>query len=329
MALQNGGLQMSRFAGLCAPLAVVATLALASCAQDVKISSPRYALVYGVATYQSQALDFTVFDAEAIQTTLAATGWNAGDIRERENASVTKSQIQSDILSMKNITSDSTLFVYFSGHGVDIDSAWQGLGIYPSHSGSYIVPYDAVGPGGLTSTTAANLISPAELSSWFAQIGTKNIIVVLDCCNSAAFGPVGSAIDTIPQLYGINDGGTIASPLGTAFANFGALLSANASASGSPAPIVISAAGSLESSYDGTSAMQHGVFTYYFLQAAVNGDANGDGVVTTTEAYACTASMINSYWNPVYQNTRDQSGLYMDFYPHISGGGRDLVLFVR
>ena len=65
------------------------------------------------------------------------------------------------------------------------------------------------------------------------------------------------------------------SAFSTALSNFGSLLSANASASRPEIAIVLSAAGSEESSYDGTSAMQHGVFTYYLLQAATNAGSGG------------------------------------------------------
>lgn len=111
------------------------------------------------------------------------------------------------------------------------------------------------------------------------------------------------------------------SAFATALSNFGSLLVANASASGAKTPIVLSAAGTNESSYDGTVAMQHGVFTYYLLQAATNGDGNGDGVVTTTEAYAYTFAAIKAQW--------DSDPYVIAFLPHISGGTRDLVLFVK
>jgi uncharacterized caspase-like protein len=67
--------------------------------------------------------------------------------------------------------------------------------------------------------------------------------------------------------------------------------------------------------------LDHGVFTYYLLQAATLGDADGDGVVTTTEAYAYTAAAIKSQW--------DSNTFITAFLPHISGDTRDLVLFTN
>jgi len=295
-------------------IAIFVAVALSSCAQDVKITAPRYALVYGIATYLYDPLQYTVNDARSMVSALQAGGMNP-TINERENAQVTKSQIQSDILSLANVSSDSTIVFYFSGHGVsnaDIIS----FGLTPTDPGPYIVPYDAVAEySGITSTTVANLVTPAELESWLAQAGTKNVIVVLDCCYSGAFVPSGSAIDASPQSYSMQS----FSAFSTAISNFGGLLSANASASGSKTPIVLSAAGSEELSYDGTAAMQHGVFTYYLLQAAVN--AGSDGVVTTTQAYAYTSAAIKSQWDAAYS--------YDSFLPHLSGGVRDLVLFAN
>jgi hypothetical protein len=71
--------------------------------------------------------------------------------------------------------------------------------------------------------------------------------------------------------------------------------------------------------------MAHGVFTYYLLQAATKGDSDGDGVVTTTEAYAYTAKSIKE-WDATLTSTDTANGTY-PFLPHISGDTRDLVLF--
>jgi uncharacterized caspase-like protein len=293
-------------------IAITFAAALSSCAQDVKITAPRYALVYGIATYLYDPLQYTVDDARSMVSALQAGGMKP-TTNERENAQVTKSQIQSDILSLANVPSDSTIVFYFSGHGVsnaDIIS----FGLTPTDPGPYIVPYDAVASSGLESTTVANLITPPELESWLAQAGTKNVIVILDCCYSGAFVGSGSAIDASPQSYSMQS----FSAFSTAISNFGGLLSANASASGQKSPIVLSAAGAEELSYD-AATLQHGVFTYYLLQAATN--AGSDGVVTTTQAYAYTSAAIKSQWDATYS--------YDSFLPHLSGGVRDLVLFAN
>jgi uncharacterized caspase-like protein len=302
----------------CAAFALALSIAICSCAQEVKITSPHIALVYGIAAaYKSSPLTYTVDDAQGMASTLAAHGWSVPIGNEKEDTAVTKAQIKLDILSLASASSDSTILFYYSGHGTFVDSTW-GSPYYPAHSGPYIVPYDAVGSDGVNTTTVVNLISPSELASWFSQVATKNVIIILDSCFSGGFVSPGSAIDASPQNYSSMP---YFSAFATALSNFGNLLVANASASGAKTPIVLSAAGTNESSYDGTVAMQHGVFTYYLLQAVTNGDSNGDGVVTTTEAYVYTSAAIKSQW--------DANPYVTAFLPHISGGTRDLVLFVK
>jgi len=303
-------------------LTLAASLAIASCAQEVKITAPRYALVYGIAAYQSNALQFTVNDARSMVSTLENGGWNAHFIPPREDSAATKAQIKSDLLSLITISSDSIVLVYYSGHGTFIDSSW-GPSYYPTHSGPYIVPYDAVGPSGLDTTTVDKLISPTELEDWLSQVGTKNVIVIFDSCYSGGFVHSGSTIDASPPDYSLMPA---YSAFSTAMSNFGNLLVANASASGSKTPIVISAAGLAELSWE-TNIYKippdtgHGVFTYYLLQAATNGDSDGDGFVTMTEAYAYTVSAMKSGW--------DSNPGNVAFLPHLSGGTRDLVLFTK
>jgi uncharacterized caspase-like protein len=304
-----------------AGITIYIALALSSCTQNVKITAPRYALVYGISNYQSGYLPYCINDAESMASALKGGNVNL-TVTEREDSAVTKSQIKSDILSLGNVSSDSTIILYYSGHGCTNANILI-FNVTPTSQGPYIVPYDAVVSTGLTSSTIGNLIIPSELESWLAQTGTKNVIIILDSCYSGGFVSSGSAIDASPQNYT-----SIASfsAFSTAISDFGNLIAANASASGQKSPIVLSAAGSGEVCWSGTTAMPHGVFTYYLLQTATNGDSNGDGVVTTTEAYAYTQKAIMS-WDS------SPTGCYAvgasPFLPHISGGIRDLVLFVE
>ncbi|MFZ3109585.1 MAG: hypothetical protein WA234_02690, partial [Rectinemataceae bacterium] len=126
--------------------------------------------------------------------------------------------------------------------------------------------------------------------------------------------------DVIPQSY-IPYGTNLSVSALAALGQFGDLLAANAAEKGSLAPIVISAAGNSELSYE-TSALGNGVFTYYLLEAATGGDTNHDGFVTCTEAYTYAAKAIDANWNRISSSSDA-------FYPHISGGLRDLVLFTK
>jgi hypothetical protein len=307
-----------------------ALLLLASCSQaGSPITSTRYALIFGVEDYPGTSSDlvWSKDDADSMAGLLNSEGWH---VSEKIDSDATKDRIKAAILSLATVASDSTILVYYSGHGADITPEW-GSDFYPTYSGAYICPYDSLGSDGYVSvSSAANFISPTELGSWLSQTGTKNVIVILDSCYSGAFVDPGSAIDGAPQKYGNGkgDGGTKASAFSKAFSNFGPLLVANAKASGEKTPIVISAAGSQESSLE-MDDLRHGVFTYYLLQAKTYADSDADGVVTTTEAYSYTADKVYAYClkNGFDKQYDSDSRGYFDFYPHISGGTRDLVLF--
>ena len=102
----------------------------------------------------------------------------------------------------------------------------------------------------------------------------------------------------------------------SALTRFAELLRRNAAASGKPEPIILSAAGSAELSWE-SGIYGHGIFTYYLLESAESGDKDMDGNVTVSEAYAYAESAIQSEWNP----------RHTAFLPHLSAGSRDIVLF--
>jgi uncharacterized caspase-like protein len=284
---------------------------VASCAQSASsVTGAKYALLYGVEDYPGTGSDltYTADDAEGMQSLLVSEGVSSSNIIERESSAATKAQIKADILSLATVASDSTVIFYYSGHGTYDDSS------------AYLCPYDCLDSTGyITTSTFPNLISPAELQSWLAQMGTKNVVVILDSCFSGGFVSSEGATDSSPDNYSRMHA---FSAFSTAFSNFGSLLVANASASGDKTPIVLSACGSDEESYDGTIAMGHGVFTYFLLKTAASGDVNSDGFLTTTEAYAYTSSAITSW---IKSEGRSQG--YPGFLPHLSGDTRDLVLF--
>jgi Uncharacterized protein containing caspase domain len=302
-----------------------ASLSLASCAMSASsITSSRYALVYGIKDYpgDNNDLSYTVNDADSMKTALASSGWT---VSESTDSAATYAKIVSDVESLSAISSDSTVLIYYSGHGTT------------SSGTTYIIPYDGISVSYSTTTNAwtgqtetvesdslnsSSLISPSGLSTLLAKLPTKNVIVVFDSCYSGAFVDSGSATDSAPSDYSSQES---FSAFSTALQNFASLLVSNASASGSKTPIVISAAGADEYSWDGTSSMAHGVFTYYFLQAATSGDSNGDGYITTTEAYTYAYNKIKTTWDA----SLSRFSSYEPFLPHISGGTRDLSLFTK
>jgi hypothetical protein len=303
--------------------------ALGSCTTG-SVSSSRHALVYGVSLYQTmygegqintKNLTYTDDDAYSLAQTLAENGWD--DVRPSYKGSVgfttssppTRDQILSDIGSLSSLSSGDTVLLYFSGHGTSVNGEF------------YLVPYLGVNDDASGAIVYGNCLSSSELDEALSKLPTNKVIVILDSCYSGGFVDAGSAIDTAPQDYGPNDEGIEASPVATAFANFGALLAANAISRGATPPIVISAAGSEELSYEKGSPYGHGLFTFFILKAVAEADANGDGYITTTEAYEHASAGVKSDWNAYYWNEINEIGSYADYLPRISGGARDLVLF--
>jgi uncharacterized caspase-like protein len=309
---------------------VAIAVLLASCAQEVKITVPRYALSIGVQDYPNvRHLSYTRSDAISMSQTLAEQGWKSKLILDGQ---ATRALIVSEIGALAAAAeADSTVLIFYSGHGS------------PSNDGysSVIAPYDtAMLPGNGSLVDESTVISAPQLADLLAGFATKNIMLVLDCCYSGGFVDPGSGLDASPQNFAQMPS---YSALSMAVSNLGSLLASNRSFEGGKAPIVLSAAGSLEESYDGTNGqdnpygnpsavetidMEHGVFTYFLLRAAQYGDGDGDGIVTLTEAYGYTSKKIKDWYLGLPDTVRSNYG-FDAFLPHLSGGTRDLALFRR
>ena len=292
--------------------AAVFSLFSISCAQTTGITAERYALVIGISNYADPSINdltYPVDDATSMKNLLVEQGWTVTLLTDSQ---ATKSGIESTMGSFfSSMKADSTALIYYSGHGTLANDGLSG--------DAAIVPYD------ISYSTWSPLITPADLSSMIAEyIDTKNVILISDSCYSGGFVASSDSWDVISSPYDSWNGNTVSASSFLAMSDFGDLLAKNAAASGALAPIVISAAGSAEFSYEidtlNGNAIDHGIFTYYLLQAATEGDANGDGYVTCTEAYTYAAKAVDQHWNSTYGGSDA-------FYPHISGGLRDLVLF--
>jgi hypothetical protein len=326
-------------------LAAATVLLAAGCSAGT-ITAPRYVLSYGIGDYgytgpvdedhpDPLLLKCPAVDAQSLSELLESRGYSPIDGTPRTDGGATKDTIRADIQGLSSVESDAIVVIFFSGHGTYIPE-----GVMEPYRGAYLVPYDAVekSTGYVTYATADKLISPAELNSWISQAGTRNVILIINSCYSGGFVDPGTSIDVAPQNYGPYDGGTTpASGILSAIGSIGELVSMNARESGSPGPMVISACGTKESTYENYSLYYagHGIFPFYVLEAASKGDANSDGFVTVTEAYKYAVHRIKVDWNilaslyypPEADPNQDNILVYLDFMPHISGGARDLVLF--
>lgn len=266
---------------------------LLSC--SFEITASRYALVYGAADYLGTTNDLGVTDDDArdFSAALAAAGWV---VRELRQPTVDKATIQADIADLVGVVEpDSSVLVYFSGHG-DADLL-----------GTYIIPTDE------------NRISASNLLSWLEVLPCRNRILILDTCYSGGFVPDTGTLDAAPQDYGIYDNGTDGSAVLAALGSYSDLLAAAFESYDPATPMVVTAAGSEELSYE-SATYGNGVFTHFFLEAASRGDLDGNGFVTLQEAYRYARAGVEKYWNSVYIGTAD-------FLPRISGNARDVVIF--
>jgi hypothetical protein len=306
-------------------LALAATFALALWGCELfpsnasSFSGTKYALVVGINDYidsRVNDLNYCVADADSMKETLEASGWTVYLITDRN---ATKAAIEAAIAA---VPSGTTAFLfYYSGHG-SIDSS----------DDAYIVPSDFDG------STYASMISATEFSGWLDAVTATNKLVILDSCYSGGFVDSGDSVDSITDVE-VQQGPSTSTSISTSsaldmFFRFGELLAQNAAAASSgvsTAPLVISAAGWAEESLEDypswnplNRGINHGYFTYYFLQSAetnsdgrMKGDSDGDNVLSCIEAYNYAKTKILAD-SDISENEK--------FIPHISGGLRDFAL---
>ena len=291
-------------------VALALALLTASCALPA-ITVERRALMIGISDYinlpppsgPGTDLTYPSVDAIDMKAVLESSDWVVDN--SLMDHAATKAAIQAKFSSFFSaLPENGTALIYYSGHGTEINEV------------SYLVPSDYNGDY----DNYSQMISPTELASWVNDsIATKNVIFIADSCNSGGFVAAGDSSDQIATPYNPTSDRTIwVTPLPT-IAKFAELLSLNAKATGNLDMITISASGAAELSYE-TGALQNGVFTHFLLDAATKGDVNNDGFVSCTEAYSYAARRVDSYWN-------DSRSSGDGFYPHITGGWRDLALF--
>ena len=283
----------------------------------------RYAIVYGVSIYQtgwSNNLTYPDIDAIAMRDMMVAQGFDEVKMRISTDLLAerpSKANLQADIASLaaKVGPNDLVLF-YYSGHGGQF--AYQGA------EREWIFPYGSVDVGPTFYTVLSNSIYDSELGAMLDVLPTKRRVVILDSCNSGGFMGSGLEADTVPPaLYQHTAlaGKVTPATIIQAIQNYAAISSAGAGGISPYKALVIAAAGADESSYEDGAPYNHGIATYYLLQAPASGDLNGDGVVTVVETFALMKAGIDQTWNSRYT----ASGYV--FSPHVSGGPIDLALF--
>ncbi len=218
-----------------------------------------YGLIIGISNYKDPAitkLDYTRADAEGIFKILAdpkLVGIKQDKIKMLLDGDATKFNIEDAISDWlyKNADKDSTVLVYFAGHG-GLEEDRQGL----EKEKTYLLPYDSI--FGKLFTTA---ISTSRFHELLASIRSKKLVFFLDSCHSGGICVRKGARDISPEF---NPSIQLADGEGR---------------------LVIAAAQPDQRSWE-NEKLGHGIFTYHLIEALSGAaDANKDGCVTISEVY--------------------------------------------
>ncbi|MCR4295557.1 MAG: caspase family protein [Elusimicrobia bacterium] len=194
-----------------------------------------FALVIGVEDYQAlPKADYGARDARTVRKHFEAMGVPARNVIALEGAQATGSKMRNYLQQWlpRNVKPESTVFVYYSGHGAPD----------PERGDAYLVPWDA-DPMFLTTSAYPLKQFYAEL----AKLKAKRVIVALDACFSGSGGRSVLAKGARPLVAKVDESVPSA-----------ANLTVLAAASGTEIT------GSLDE-------QAHGIFTYHFLKALSGG----------------------------------------------------------
>ncbi|HEX4047455.1 MAG TPA: ankyrin repeat domain-containing protein [Elusimicrobiota bacterium] len=278
-------------AGAPAPAANAAPAPVSDVDWPVERAAPReddFALVIGIEDYESvPRAEYALRDARAMRRHLAALGWPERNIVSLEGPAATKSKLESylDEWLPLNVKPDTTLFVYYSGHGSPD----------PANGDAYLVPWDG-DPEFLKSTAYPLRRLYAELS----KLKVRRVVVALDACFSGEGGRSVLAKGARP------------------------LVSSSAAGLPKAGNVAVLAAAEGDEITGALDSQGHGMFTYYLLKALSGGARDARGGVTAREAFdyleprvASEARRQNRVQKPTFDGADDPSPLarYRPFIP--------------
>ncbi len=209
----------------------------------------KFALIIGIEKYSElPEARFAERDAQAVRSHLAALGFPERNIVSVIGPKATKSAFSKNIETWlpKNVSANSTVFVYFSGHGAPEPGTGQ----------AYLVPWD--GDPQFLEESAYPL---KRLHERLGKLKAKRVILAMDACFSGAGGRSVLAKGTRPLVTRVE-----ISPAAS-----GKIVSLSAAASDQ-------VSGTLEEA-------GHGLFTYYLLKGLNGAAAAPGGGVTLGSLY--------------------------------------------
>jgi hypothetical protein len=209
-----------------------------------------HGLIVQISAYQHVPALPAVDDAAAITGVLTDRGGYADDnVRVLVDAGATRSALLAALDDLAARTNrESTVFLYFSGHGGHVASG--------PHGGEYLLPVDAVYPG--DEALAATALSGDRLTTALSAIAARKVVVVFDCCHSGGVGQP-KDVGTPPLEAGLRDG------------YYDALVAGRGR-------VIFASSRSTEYSYV-PSGSRLGLFTSHLLDGLRGGAAGEDGFV--------------------------------------------------
>ncbi len=238
-------------------------------AVKVKHNKNSYAIVIGIEQYRQKLpkADFATQDAELVADYLTkALGY------PEENVITLLNDHASNVDLVKyfekwlpnNVEKDSTVFVYYSGHGAP----------NPKTSDAYLVPYD--GDPSFIDETGYSL---KRMYSALSKLPAKEVIVALDSCFSGAGGRSVLAKGARPLVMNLNASAVL--PINMT------VLSA-------------SSGDQISSTYDEKG---HGLFTYFMLKGIKNEDVTRpDGSLKLDDLYSYVKPQVERIARKQYNN---------------------------
>lgn len=228
-----------------------------------------YALIIGIEQYRQKlpAADFATHDAQVVAEYLVKVmGYSAENVVVLLNDKASKSDFDKYLgrwLS-NNVEKDSSVFIYYSGHGAP----------NPNTGDAYLVPYD--GDPSYIDDTGYSL---QRLYEQLGRLPAREIVVALDSCFSGAGGRSVLAKGARPLVMNLQSAFVL------------------------PRNITVLAAASghqISSTYEEKS---HGLFTYFMLKGIKDGDVvRQNGSIAVGDLFAFMKPQIERIARKQYNN---------------------------
>ena len=235
----------------------------------VKHNKNAYAIVIGIENYRQKLpkADFATQDARLVADYLIkAMGYPEENVVTLLNDRATNVDLVKYFEKWlpNNVETDSTLFVYFSGHGAPD----------PKTGGAYLVPYD-----GDPSFIAETGYSLKRMYDALGKLQAKEIIVALDSCFSGAGGRSVIAKGARPLVMNLQN---------------------NTALSKNMTVISASSGDQISSTYDEKG---HGLFTYFMLKGIKNEDVvKQDGSIVLSDLFSYLKPQVERIARKQYNN---------------------------